>query len=85
MNPIAFRLLLGWAFAVGVLALTDLVVFPALGLFAWFPFAAVLWFGGFLAVVVGLIYVIGSMLGYTQAASGSSGRQSRQSKGARER
>jgi len=85
MNPVALRLAIGWVFAVGILALTDLVVFPALGLFPWFPFAAVLWFGGFLAVVVGVIYVIGSMLGYTQAGGGSSGRQSRQSKGARER
>ena len=86
MNPIAARMAFGWGFTVGIIALIDVVILPALGLFPWFTFGAVLLFGGALAVVLGVMYAIASMLGYTQAAAGGTGgRQSRQSKGARER
>lgn len=86
MNPVALRLAVAWVFVSGAMAAIDLFVFPALGLFPWFPFSGVLWFAGFLAVVLGVVYVVGSMMGYTDGGSGGSpGRQSRQSKGARDR
>lgn len=85
MNAVAVRLAVGWVLSVGAVAGMDLVLFPRLGLFPWFPFSAVLWFGGFLGAVLLVVYGIGSMLGYTSGGGSNAGRQSRQSKGARER
>lgn len=85
MNPVAKRLAASWVFVVGVMAAIDQVVFPYFGLFPWFPFSGVMWFGGFLAVVLAAVYVIGSMFGYTDTGGGGGGTQRQRSKGARER
>jgi hypothetical protein len=86
MNPVARRLAIAWVLVVGAMAAIDQVVFPYFGLFAWFPFSGVIWFGAFLAVTLVAVYVLGSLFGYTQGGGGSGGGSQRQrSKGARER
>lgn len=52
------------------------------GPFAWFNYAAVIWFGGFLAVVLGIVYLV---VRYRQRAASSGGARASKgtSKGAR--
>lgn len=70
MNVVAKRLFLGWAIFTGMMAGIIMVVFPMFDLFPWFRLNGVMWFSGFLAVVLVIVYVIGGMLGYTGGGGG---------------
>jgi len=71
---------IGWLFSVAVVA--GIAVF---GPFAWFGLNAVMWFGGFLAVVLGVVYFIGNMTGQFGGGGGgaTTGSNRQRSKGAR--
>lgn len=76
-----------WFFVIGYLLSVGVIAAIAVwGPFAWFGLNAVLWFGGFLAVVLGVIYLFGKKTGAfgTGGGGGGTARASKyDSKGAR--
>lgn len=70
-----------WFFAIAY-ALSVGIVFAVahFGPFAWFNYNAVIWFGGFLAVVLALVYLLARR---QQSGGSGTARASKHSKGAR--
>jgi len=85
MNPVAVRLIAGWVIAVGAIAGILLGLLPLLGLFPWIRMNGVMWFAISLAIVLVVVYLIGSVMGLTETPerTATGGGNAYDSKGSR--
>lgn len=86
MNPVAKRLIASYVLVMAGMTGILIGLFPMFDLFPWIRWNGVMWFGLFLGITLIVVYMIGSMLGYTGGGgTATTGGGHRQSKGARER